>query len=118
MTLTRSLYATVASLLVVENALAAGAGGFFGQTKADGLKGGTSATSGFDAISQIIVGLLSLITIVAVAYVLWAGFQILTAGGDEEKVKTGRKTIINVIIGIVIMWLAYWVVSLVIEALI
>ena len=41
----------------------------------------------------------------------------MTAGGDEEKVKTGRKTIINVLIGIVVMWLAFAIVAFIIQAL-
>ncbi len=65
----------------------------------------------------LIKSILSFVTIVAVVYCLWAGFQIMTAGGDEEKVKSGRKTIIQVIIGIVVMWLAYAIVTWVIQAL-
>jgi Type IV secretion system pilin len=88
-------------------------------TKADGIGiGGGGATDPYTAITNVIVALLSLISIIAVAYILYAGFQILTAGGDEEKVKTGRKTIVNVMIGIVIMWLSYYIVKLVIDALI
>jgi type IV secretory pathway VirB2 component (pilin) len=67
---------------------------------------------------NLIKSFLQFVTIIAVVYVLWAGFQILTAGGDEEKVKTGRKIVIQVIIGIVVMWLAYAVVSWVIGALV
>ena len=65
----------------------------------------------------MVTQLLSLVTIIAVGYCLYAGFQIMTAGGDEEKVKTGRKTIINVLIGIVVMWLAYAIVTFVLRAL-
>lgn len=79
------------------------------------LQGGSG--TGVDAILNVIKSFLGFVTIVAVAYCLWAGFQILTAGGDEEKVKTGRKTIINVLIGIVVMWLAYAVVTWVMSAL-
>ncbi len=66
---------------------------------------------------SVVMKLLSLVTIVAVAFSLYAGFQIMTAGGDEEKVKSGRKTIINVLIGITVMWLAYAIVSFIINAL-
>ena len=80
------------------------------------LQGGTGA--GEDAILNLIAKFLGFVTLIAVVYCLWAGFQILTAGGDEEKVKTGRKIIIQVIIGIVVMWLAYSVVSWVVSSLV
>jgi small-conductance mechanosensitive channel len=117
MTLTKSFYATLAGLMVAQNTFAAAASTFFGQDKANGLKT-DGATDPYTAITKVITQLLTLITIIAVAYCLWAGFQIMTAGGDEEKVKSGRKTIINVLIGIVVMWLAYFIVSFVLQALI
>ena len=117
MTLTKSFYATLAGLMVAQNIFAAAASTFFGQDKANGLKT-DGATDPYTAITKVITQLLTLITIIAVAYCLWAGFQIMTAGGDEEKVKSGRKTIINVLIGIVVMWLAYFIVSFVLQALI
>ena len=119
MSISKSFYATVAGLLVVQNTFgAADAGTYFGASKATAIAGWQGASTPYQAITNIIVALLSLITLVAVAYVLYAGFQILTAWGDEEKVKSGRKTIINVIIGIIIMWLAYWIVTLVLNALV
>ena len=107
-------YAGLASMFAVTQRFATGCG-LFGCGKADQLK--TTTGSGEDAIMGLIKSILSFVTIIAVVYCLWAGFQIMTAGGDEEKVKSGRKTIIQVIIGIVIMWLAYAIVTWVIQAL-
>jgi hypothetical protein len=115
--LVKSFYATVGSLLLAERAFAADGCGFFGCDNATGLRGGDDATDPFEAFARVIQQLMTLITIIAVAYVLWAGFQIMTAGGDEERVKKGRQTIIYVIIGIVVMWLAFWIVTFVIRAL-
>lgn len=117
MSLTKSLYATLASFLVAESSFAANANTFFGQDKAKGLQT-DGATDPYAAVTKIITQLLTLVTIIAVAYCLWAGFQIMTAGGDEEKVKSGRKTIINVLIGIVVMWLAYFIVGFILGALV
>ena len=118
MSLTKSLYATIATLFVAENALAAGADTMFGLTsKASGTNITGANGTAWDAISNIIKQLLTLVSIIAVLYVLWAGFQIMTAGGDEEKVKSGRKTIVYVVVGIVVMWLSFWLVSLVITSL-
>lgn len=88
----------------------------FNQKDPTQLSGGTG--TGEDAIMNLIANFLGFVTLIAVIYCLWAGFQILTAGGDEEKVKTGRKIIIQVIIGIVVMWLAYSVVSWVVSTLV
>lgn len=117
MSISKSFFGLVGGLVVAQNAFADAAGVFNTNNYADGLKLGSS-TSAATAFANIILALLGLITLVAVAYVLYAGFQILTAGGDEEKVKSGRKTIINVLIGIVVMWLAYWIVSLIMNALV
>jgi PKD repeat protein len=57
------------------------------------------------------------VTLIAVIYIIYAGFQIMTGGGDEEKMKKSRNTILYVFIGIVIMWLAYALVTLVMTAL-
>lgn len=52
------------------------------------------------------------IPIVAIM-VLVGGFQILTAGGDPEKFKTGRKTIMYAVIGFAVILIANGVVSIV-----
>ncbi len=115
MSITKPLYATLASLMLAESTFAADGKTLFGSDKAGGFN--TGGSDPYAAITGTIIKLLSLVTIVAVAYALYAGFQIMTAGGDEEKVKTGRKTIINVLIGIVVMWLAYAIVTFVLNAL-
>lgn len=52
------------------------------------------------------------IPIVAIM-VLIGGFQILTAGGDPEKFKTGRKTIMYAVIGFAVIFVARGVVSII-----
>ena len=113
-TLQKVGYASVASMLTITQTFAALN---FRQQDANQLQGASGAP-GADAIMNLIARFLGFVTIIAVIYVLWAGFQILTAGGNDEKVKQGRTTIIQVIIGIVVMWLAYSVVSWVISTLV
>ena len=115
MSITKSLYALAGTLMVAENSFAAAATDYFGANRAERLN--TAGADPYLAITSTIVKLLSLVTIIAVGFALYAGFQIMTAGGDEEKVKSGRKTIINVLIGIVVMWLAYAIVTFVLSAL-
>lgn len=68
-------------------------------------------------VTDLVRYFLSFVTIVAVVYVLWAWFQLMVSGGDEEAAKKARKIIIYVIAGIVLMWLAYWIVTLIIWVL-
>ncbi len=60
--------------------------------------------------------LVGLLYFVAVVFALYGGFQILTAGGDEEKVKKGKTTLIQAVIGLVVIFLASniirWVITL------
>lgn len=57
------------------------------------------------------------VTIIAVIYIIYAGFQIMIWGGEEEKVKNGKNIIKYVIIGIVVMWLAYSIVAWILKVL-
>lgn len=68
-------------------------------------------------IQDIVIFVLSFVTIVGVIYIIYAGAMILIGNGDEEKLKSSRQIIIYVIIGIVIMWLAYPIVSLILNIL-
>lgn len=65
---------------------------------------------------DVITYLLSFITLIGVIYVIYAGFQVMTGAGDDEKMKKARQIIIYVLVGIIIMWLAYAIVDLIIKA--
>jgi type IV secretory pathway VirB2 component (pilin) len=60
---------------------------------------------------------LSFLSIVAVIYIMYAGFQLMTGAGDEEKMKKTKKIIYYVIFGIIIIWLSNsivrWILNLV-----
>lgn len=113
MTFTKGFYTLIASLLVAENSFAAldfdKAGG------ASTLRGGSGTTAAED-ILQLVQNFLGFVTLIAVLYVVYAGFQVLTAGGDEEKLKKGKAIIIQVVIGVTIMWLAYSIVTWIMTA--
>ncbi len=70
---------------------------------------------------QTVIGLillaLSFVTLVAVIYVIYAGFQVLVGGSDDKAIGKAKSTIINVVLGIIIMWLAYAIVTWLITAL-
>ncbi|PID87576.1 hypothetical protein CSB07_00660 [Candidatus Gracilibacteria bacterium] len=72
-------------------------------------------------INDVIVSWLNYLAgflyLIAVIYGIWGGFTILTAGGDEEKVKKGRTILINAIIGLVVIFLVSTIINLVINGL-
>lgn len=55
-----------------------------------------------------VVGLLYF---VAVVFALYGWFLILTAAWDEEKVKKGKTTLINAVIGLIVIFLASWIIN-------
>ena len=68
----------------------------------------------FAGIVQAILAALFTLSIPIVAImVMVGGYQILTAVGDEERLKTGRRTITYAVIGFAVILLANGVVSLI-----
>jgi amino acid transporter len=67
-------------------------------------------------LTNILTLLIGLAGLVAVALIVWGGFQIATARGNDEIAKSGKKTLTNAIIGLLIIILAYVIVSVVVNA--
>ncbi len=69
-----------------------------------------------DSLFRTVVGWLLIIAgVVAVLYLVFGGFQYLTAGGDADKVTKAKTTIINAIVGIVVIALAFGIYTAVIQ---
>jgi len=68
-------------------------------------------------VQDVVVYILTFISIVAVLYIIYAGFMILISNGDEEKVKKSKQTIIYVALGIIIIWLAWSIVTFILMVL-
>lgn len=66
--------------------------------------GGANQTR--NSIVTVINFILTFLALVAVIFVIIGGVRILAAGGNEEQVTKGRKTIIFAIIGLVIVFFA------------
>lgn len=62
-------------------------------------------------IQDVIKYLLTFTSIVAVIYIIYAWFKVLTSAWDDDSVKKSKTTIVSVLIWIVIIWLAYSIVS-------
>lgn len=68
-------------------------------------------------IGKIIRAALGLLGIIALALIVYAGFIIMTSGGDEQKITEGKKILINATIGLVIILSALAIVQFVLNAL-
>ncbi len=65
-------------------------------------------------LSRLLQRVLLVIGIIAFFYLLYAGFMYVTAGGDAAKTKASMSTIVNVVIGIVIIAVSYILLTFVI----
>lgn len=66
-------------------------------------------------VQDLVKYLLTFITIIAVLYVIYAWFKILTSAGNDDEVTKSKTTIISVLAWIVIIWLAYAIVAWIID---
>ncbi|MEX1123793.1 MAG: hypothetical protein WEC81_01320 [Patescibacteria group bacterium] len=64
--------------------------------------------SNIDSVFGKIVGIVMIVAaVVAFFYLIVSGFQYITAGGDAAKAQTARQGIVNALIGIVVILVAY-----------
>lgn len=91
------------------------------QEKASEKLGKVGQAAGFGSasfpfvIGNIIKGILSLIGILFLSYMIYAGYLWLTASGDEEKIKKAKKIISGSIIGFVVTMSAYAITAFVVS---
>ncbi len=104
----------IVSLVIFQNIENASAGSLLEKVKQGGLdKVGSDVYGTTDPIDlrmvivRIIQIFLSVITLLLMVYILWAGFRWMTARGDTKTVDEAKAQIKNAIIGIIII-LASW----------
>ena len=68
-------------------------------------------------VVKIINTVLGLLGIIAVGIVLYGGFTYMTAGGEEDKISTAKKILINGVIGLVIILSAFAITKFVLNKL-
>lgn len=86
-----------------------------GQT--DGSDFGSLCTLTSDSTGNIIVTVVTVLliaaTVIALFFLIWNGIRWVTSGGDKGKVTEARNGLIAAIIGLLISFLAYFILSLV-----
>lgn len=73
-----------------------------------GQKGTTDVSA---IISVVIKAALGIIGALTLLMLVWGGFQWLTSGGSPEKVKAGTQTMIWAIIGVILVFASYLLLS-------
>ena len=92
-----------------------GLGGIQDQFPRSGIAGTTSLTGRGGLIAVVISTMLLIAGAIAVVFVIIGGYQYLTSAGNEESAEKGKKTLINAIIGIVVIILAYAIISVIVN---
>jgi hypothetical protein len=116
--ITNAMVATAGML----SALPAFAQANLGETVNRGLNYGTIVGWGTQDLKTVVFLVINVIMgflgIIAVVIVLWGGFQWMTAGGNEEQVASGKKTIIAGVVGLAIVIGAWAIAAFVVQNLV
>lgn len=68
-------------------------------------------TAGLEStVIKVVQWILGLLALIAVIFILYGGFIWMTAGGNEERVDSAKKTITAAVIGLVVVLLAWAIV--------
>lgn len=65
-------------------------------------------------ILQVLRVFLSIVVVIAIAAIMWAGFVYITAAGDESRTKRAKSIILFAIVGLLVIGAAAIIVNLVI----
>lgn len=78
---------------------------------------GFSTGSVLTTIGTIISVILGFVGVIFLLLLIYSGFVWMTAGGEEEKIKKAKRTLINATIGIIITFSAYAIASFIMNAI-
>jgi hypothetical protein len=81
------------------------------------LAGFTTGVGITTIIARLIRTAIGLVGVIAVGFILYGGFMWMTAGGSADRVSSAKKIMINSIIGLVLVFSSFAIVSFVLSAL-
>lgn len=103
-------YSTLAVAITgVHSAMAQGGtngSSMFGENKLSGSKIVGSGNTLDQSAQNLVSNAMMFLALLAVGYGLYGGFLMLTAGGDDKKVSQGKTILIQVGIGLIVIFLA------------
>ena len=94
------------------------AGGLLDTTVGEGSGTGLTQSDLPTVIGNILKVVLSFLGLIALIIIVYGGFMWMTAGGTQEKVETAKTLMINGIIGLVIIVLAYAIAGFILTSII
>jgi len=59
----------------------------------------------------------AIVAVISIAFIIYGGFEYITSRGDAEQAESGKRTLTNAIIGLVIVTLSYTIVVVIQNAL-
>ncbi len=68
-------------------------------------------------IAEVVRLVLRFVGLIAILFIIIGGYRYITSQGNEEVAETGKNTLINAIIGLVIIALAYVIVTVVVNTI-
>ncbi len=71
----------------------------------------------FSDVQGIIKIILIFSSVVAVGMIIVSAYTLITASGNPEKIEQGQKTLTAAIVGLIVVWLAAFVVSLILKGI-
>lgn len=72
-----------------------------------GVPAGIRSFQGFlDVFNTLITWIFTLLLVLAVIFIIFAAFKYLTAGGEDEKIKSAHKMIVYAVVAIAVAFLA------------
>lgn len=80
-----------------------------------GIAGAKTLGGPFGLIAYVVRILLTLAGGIAVLFVIVGGYQYVTSAGNEEQAEKGKKTVINAIIGIIVVVLSYVIINVIVN---
>lgn len=70
-----------------------------------------------DFIANLIRIVLGFVGIIFLLLIIWGGIQWMTSGGNEQRIESAKKRIVNATIGLTIVIMAYAIASFVVNSL-
>lgn len=88
--------------------------GFVNINTADGVNWDINPENPVEYLTLVAQGIIGLAGLVAVAFIVFGAYTLITSGGDPENITKGQKMITNAVIGLIIAALAFMIVNFVI----
>lgn len=64
-------------------------------------------------VGSVITILFIIAVIVALAFLIWGGIKWIISGGDKSAVESARNTIVAAVVGLIIVFLAYFILNII-----